>query len=160
MTSEMTDEDLMRLAIDQAREGIEAGQSPFGAVIARNGRPVAVAHNVVWLIGDPTAHAEVCAIRLAARELKSIDLSGCEIFSTCEPCPMCLAAVHWSKISRLVYGAGIADAVDAGFSELRFPARELAERGGSAVQIAGGVLAPECRGLFRLWSACGKSRAY
>jgi len=121
---------------------------------------VAVAHNTVWQTLDPTAHAEVNAIRLAARTLETLDLSGCAIFSTCEPCPMCLAAIHWSRISRLVYGAAIADAAAAGFSELRVPAQTLAALGGSALQIAGGVLEAECRDLFKLWRNASQSLAY
>ena len=156
----MTDKDYMRLAIAKAREGVTSGQSPFGALIARDGRTVAAAHNTVWLNGDPTAHAEVNAIRLAAQALMSIDLSGCAIYSTCEPCPMCLTAIHWSKITRLVYGAAIADAAAAGFSELRVPARELAARGGSAVEITSGVLESECRALFDDWRVAGCSLAY
>ena len=104
----------MSLAIAKARDGIAAGQSPFGAIIVRGHDVVAVTHNTVWLDTDPTAHAEVNCIRSAAKALKLIDLSGCEMYSTCEPCPMCLAAIHWSKIDRVVYGATIADAAAAG----------------------------------------------
>ncbi len=107
----MNDDDrYMRLAIETAKEGIAAGQSPFGAVIVREGTVVVAAHNTVWRDTDPTAHAEVNAIRKAAARLGRIDLHDCTLFSTCEPCPMCLAATHWSKIERLVYGATIDDA--------------------------------------------------
>jgi tRNA(Arg) A34 adenosine deaminase TadA len=80
------------------------GQSPFGAVIVREGANVAATHNTVWRDTDPTAHAEVNCIRSAAKELEVIDLSGCEMYSTCEPCPMCLAAIHWAKIDRRLRG--------------------------------------------------------
>ena len=156
----MTDEDAMRLAIGQARQGVAAGQSPFGALIARDGRALAAAHNTVWLTGDPTAHAEVNAIRLAAHTLGTIDLSDCVIYSTCEPCPMCLGAIHWSKIGRVVYGAAIADAAAAGFLELRVPAGRLAAMGGSSMEISGGVLEAECRALFDLWRSTHASLPY
>jgi len=145
----------MSLAIETAKEGIAAGQMPFGAVIADGDRIVAIAHNTVWRDTDPTAHAEVNAIRQAAAALRTVDLHGCDVFSTCEPCPMCLAAIHWAKITRLVFGAAIADAAAAGFSELRVPARELIRRGGSPLRVESGVLAPECRALFTLWRQRG-----
>ena len=156
----MTNEQYVQLAIQKAREGIAAGQSPFGAVVARDGRAVAAAHNTVWRDSDPTAHAEVNAIRQAAATLHSIDLSGCTMFTTCEPCPMCLAAIHWSKISRVVYGATIADAAAAGFSELHVPAAQLAKAGRSSLRVEAGPLRDECRELFELWRISGTSMAY
>lgn len=144
----MNDAEFLRLAIAKAREGIAAGQSPFGSVIVRGAQVVAAAHNTVWRDTDPTAHAEVNSIRAAAHALGTIDLSACVLYSTCEPCPMCLSAIHWSKILRVVYGAEIADAAAAGFSELRMPARELARAGGSGMAIESGLLAEECRALF------------
>lgn len=155
-----TEAEWMRTAIAAARAGIAAGQSPFGATIVRGGELVASAHNQVWAARDPTAHAEVEAIRAAAHQLGSIALTGSIIFTTCEPCPMCLAAIHWARIERIVFGAAIADAAAAGFNELHVPARDLLERGGSAVKIAGGCLADECRALFREWKAAGRSTAY
>jgi tRNA(Arg) A34 adenosine deaminase TadA len=115
----VTDAEFLRLAIGAAREGIASGQSPFGSAIVRGGTVVAVAHNTVWRDTDPTAHAEINCIRAAARALETIDLAGSTLYATCEPCPMCLAAIHWAKIGRVVFGAGIADAAAAGFSELR-----------------------------------------
>src|SRR5687767_13803522 len=114
----MTDQDYMRAAIRKAQEGIEAGQSPFGSVIVDGGRIVAATHNTVWRDGDPTAHAEVNCIRAAAQAMKTIFLRGTTLYSTTEPCPMCLSAIHWAKIERVVFGAVIADAVAAGFCEL------------------------------------------
>src|SRR6516162_9160673 len=122
----MLDEVHMRLAIGKTQEGIEAGQSPFGAVLVRGGEVIALTHNTVWRDGDPTAHAEVNCIRQAARVLKTIALTGCTLYSTTEPCPMCLAAIHWAKIERVVFGATIADAAEAGFCELHVGAVELA----------------------------------
>ena len=150
----------MRLAIDKAREGIAAGQSPFGAVIVRGSEIVAASHNTVWQDTDPTAHAEINAIRLAAAALSGIDLESCEIFSTCEPCPMCLAAIHWSKIRRVVFGASIADAAAAGFSELFISARTMAKKGGSSLKVEGGLLRDECRALFGFWKKNPSRKVY
>jgi guanine deaminase len=144
--------DLMRLAIDKARAGVAAGQSPFGCAIARQGRVLAVAHNTVWLSTDPTAHAEVNAIREACRLAGSVHLAGAVVATTCEPCPMCMAALHWARVERVWYGATIADAAAAGFNELSVPAAELAERGGR-IMLSGGLLAEECRALFSDWRA-------
>jgi tRNA(Arg) A34 adenosine deaminase TadA len=156
----MTDTDFMRRAIEVAQAGIAAGQTPFGAVIVRNGTIVAEAHNRVWLTGDPTAHAEVVATRLAAAALRTIDLSACVMYTTCEPCPMCLSATHWSKIQVVYYGATIADAQAAGFCELCFPAKELARQGGSPLRVEEGPLRPECVALFADWQRAGLSKPY
>ena len=96
----MTDEHWMRLAIEKCREGIALGQSPFGAVIVRGDELVVAAHNVIWQSTDITAHAEVNAIRLACRKLNQVELRGCRIYSTTEPCPMCFSACHWAKLDQ------------------------------------------------------------
>jgi guanine deaminase len=156
----MTEQDFMRLAIRKAQEGIAAGQSPFGSVIVRNGEVIAATHNTVWRDGDPTAHAEVNCIRGAALALKTIFLHGCTLFSTTEPCPMCLSAIHWAKIDRVVYGATIADAAAAGFGELHVDARVLAEMGKSPLRVEGGLLRDECADLFTQWRKAGLCRPY
>ncbi len=156
----MTDSDFMRLAIRKTQEGIAAGQTPFGAVVVKNGQLVAAAHNSVWRDVDPTAHAEVRCIREAARELQTIALHGCTLYSTTEPCPMCLAAIHWAKIDQVVFGASIADAAAAGFKELYVDAATLAEMGKSPVRVHGGVLRVECANLFSEWKAAGLSKPY
>src|SRR5947199_8683101 len=120
----MSEQEFMRLAIQKAQEGIACGQSPFGSVIVRAGDVVAATHNTVWRDGDPTAHAEVNCIRRAATALGTIFLNGCTMYSTTEPCPMCLSATHWAKIARVVYGASIADAAAAGFCELYVDAKK------------------------------------
>jgi tRNA(Arg) A34 adenosine deaminase TadA len=155
----MTVDNFMSLAIAKAREGIAAGQSPFGAVIVRDGQVLAAAHNTVWLTNDPTAHAEVNAIRLASTTLKSIRLPGCILLSTCEPCPMCLAASHWAKLERIIYGASIADAAAAGFSELHLPAAELVKLGGSHLHVESDCCRQECVALFAEWKQA-KGRPY
>jgi tRNA(Arg) A34 adenosine deaminase TadA len=156
----MTDEEYMWLAIQKTREGIAAGQSPFGSVIVRGEHMVAATHNTVWRDNDPTAHAEVNCIRQAARALQTIALQGCTLFSTTEPCPMCLAAIHWAKIERVVFGATIADAAAAGFSELHVGAEALAEMGRSPLRVEGGLLRDECAALFLEWRTAGKCQAY
>lgn len=154
------EQEYMRLAIRKAQEGISRGQSPFGSAIVRGGQAVAVTHNSVWLTCDPTAHAEVNCIRAAATALKTISLQGCTLYSTTEPCPMCLSAIHWAKIDRVVFGATIADATTAGFSELSVPAATLAQMGGSPLVVESGLLQQECAALFDEWLQSGKAKAY
>ncbi len=93
--------EFMRMAIELSRRSVENGGGPFGAVIVRDGRVVATGSNSVTLLNDPTAHAEVSAIRRACAEGNTFDLSGCEMYSSCEPCPMCLSALYWAGIDRL-----------------------------------------------------------
>ena len=150
----------MTLAMDACRRGVEAGQTPFGACIVRDGRVVASAHNRVWLDTDSTAHAEVCCIRQACIAVGAIDLAGCVIYSTTEPCPMCFGAIHWAKIARIVYGAAIADARDFGFSELDISNRWLKELAGSPVDIVDGVMRDEAVQLFRDWRSRVDHRVY
>ena len=156
----MSDEEWMRRAIEIARAGIAAGQTPFGACIVKDRSAVACAHNLVWDSTDPTAHAEVNAIRLACQALGTIDLAGCTIYSTCEPCPMCFSACHWAKISRVVFGASIADARAAGFSEMPIANADMRRLGGSALRITGGVLRESAAALFTEWLGRSDRRAY
>jgi tRNA(Arg) A34 adenosine deaminase TadA len=156
----MTDDEAMRRTIDVTRRGIAAGQSPFGAVIVQDGRVIAESHNTVLRDNDPTAHAEVNAIRAAAAALKTYHLHGCTLYSSCEPCAMCLAASHWAKIDRIVYGAVVADALRAGFSGLQVPARQFAELGNCHLIVEPGPLGPECAHLFDDWKANGNDRPY
>ena len=141
----------MRLAIERAREGVAAGQTPFGACIVRGDDAVAVSHNVVLRATDITAHAEVTAIREACRALGTIDLGGCVIYSTCEPCPMCFSACHWANLDRIVYGASIADAARCGFRELSISNSDMKRLGGSRIAIEAGYLRDEAVELFAHW---------
>jgi len=148
----MDSDDLMRAAVEACRRGIAAGQSPFGAAVAdASGRIICAVHNRVRLTGDPTAHAEIVAIREAAGLLGRIDLTGCVIAATCEPCPMCSAAIHWARLDEVLFGATIADARDAGFNELAVPCATLLGSGRSPVKVRAGVLRDECRALFDAW---------
>lgn len=147
-----TPTELMQSALEAAREGISQGQSPFGCAIATaDGRLLAAAHNTVVQSVDATAHAEVNAIRAACRTLGSHLLTGALVATTCEPCPMCLAALHWARVATVYYGATIADAAAAGFNELHVAASDLARLGGSPLRLVPGVSAPACRALFQQW---------
>lgn len=141
--------------------GIRAGQSPFAAVIARrDGIVVSAAHNTVRASCDPTAHAEINAIRAAARAAGSIDLSGHVMFTTCEPCPMCAAAIHWARIDEVAWGATIADAEASGFHELSLPCADVYRIGGSGVRTVAGVEHARCAALFAQWKAGPRPEAY
>lgn len=111
------DKTLLKQAINLAREGILKGYGPFGAVIVHNGKIIAETNNNVVLSHDPTAHAEVLAIRKASEILNSHDLSGCIIYSSCEPCPMCLGAIYWAGIKKVIYASSRLEAAKAGFSD-------------------------------------------
>ena len=108
----------MLRAIEASDENFLSGKGgPFGAVIVRDGEILAVAGNCVTSTNDPTAHAEVMAIREACKTLNTFDLSGCEIYASCEPCPMCLGAIMWARIDKLYYAADRNDAAHAGFDD-------------------------------------------
>jgi tRNA(Arg) A34 adenosine deaminase TadA len=158
--SRATDEQFMRLAFEKAKEGIENGQTPFGSCIVKDGAVVACAHNVVWLTTDITAHAEVNAIRQACKALGTIDLKGCVLYSTCEPCPMCFSAIHWAKIDRVVFGARIEDAQTAGFSELSIANETMKKLGGSPVQIDADFDRAANASLFTMWLNRSDRRVY
>ena len=113
----MTNDELMREAIRLSEENVANGGGPFGAVIARGGEIIATGVNRVTASNDPTAHAEVSAIRRAAQQLGTFNLAGCEIFTSCEPCPMCLGAIYWARLDRVYYANTKADAKAAGFDD-------------------------------------------
>jgi len=147
----MDEQQFMQLAIQKTKEGIAKGQTPFGATIVKDGKVVVVAHNTVWKTTDITAHGEVTAIRKACKKLKTIDLSGCVIYSTCEPCPMCFSAIHWSNISKIVYGASIADAHNVGFRELAISNKDMKTMGDSPIEIVSDFMREECIELFTIF---------
>lgn len=111
------DKRFMQLAIDLSVENVENGGGPFGAVIVRNGEIVATGVNRVTPNNDPTAHAEVSAIRAACQKEGSFKLEGCTIYSSCEPCPMCLSAIYWAGISRICFGCNKQDAENIHFGD-------------------------------------------
>ena len=145
-----TDRKFMRQAIDLSIENVRNGGGPFGAVIVRNGELVATGVNNVVPHCDPTAHAEVSAIRKACQKVGDFKLDGCTIYTSCEPCPMCLSAIYWSGIERIFYGNTKQDAEDINFSD-KFIYDELAlpmtERRVPAVNI----MREEALEAFRDW---------
>ena len=150
----------MHMALREASRGMRAGQGgPFGACVVRDGAIVAVAHNRVLVTGDPTQHAEVVAIGRAARLLGTHVLTGCTIYSTTEPCPMCFSAIHWAQIDRIVFGTGIADVKRLGFNELSISNRTLRRLGRSGVVLdqAG---RRECTELLTAWAAMETKTTY
>lgn len=113
----MTKEELMRKAIELSIKSVRNGGGPFGAVIAREGEIIAEGSNGVTIYNDPTAHAEVTAIRKACEKLGTFDLTGCEIYTSCEPCPMCLGAIYWAHLDKVYYANDRKDAADIGFDD-------------------------------------------
>ncbi len=114
----MTPEDHMRQAIALSLEKMRSGHGgPFGAVIVKDDRIIAEGFNQVTSTNDPTAHAEMVAIRLAGQALGSFDLTGCEIYTSCEPCPMCLSAIYWARMARIYYANDRQDAAKIGFRD-------------------------------------------
>ena len=117
----MTDEALIQRAIDLSRDHMRANDGgPFGAVIAQKGEWIADGWNKVTSTNDPTAHAEVVAIRDACARLQTFSLAGCEIYTSCEPCPLCLAAIYWAHVDRIYFAATCDDAAAAGFDDRNF----------------------------------------
>lgn len=111
------DKIFLRRAIEIAINGIKKGGGPFGAVISINGNIISESINQVVVTNDPTAHAEILAIRQAASVLKTHDLNGCTLYTSCEPCPMCFGAIYWAGIKRVIYASDRSDAEAAGFSD-------------------------------------------
>ncbi len=140
----------MREAIRLASANVENGGGPFGAVIARGGEIIATGVNRVTANCDPTAHAEVSAIRAAAQKLGTFNLSGCQIYSSCEPCPMCLGAIYWARLDRLFYGNTKADAARIGFDDA-FIYKELALPLSERTLRAEQLLGKEALATFEAW---------
>lgn len=148
------DKEFMRRAIALASESVRRGGGPFGAVIVKDGEVVAEGSNSVTILNDPTAHAEVTAIREACRRLRTFHLEGCTVYTSCEPCPMCLGAIYWAGIKQIFYGNTRKDAADIGFAD-DFIYEEL-ERPLEARRLPiRPLLRDEAQESFRLWE--GKS---
>jgi guanine deaminase len=153
-------EKFMLQAIELATTNVTSGRGgPFGAVIVKDGVVIAAAANVVTATNDPTAHAEITAIRKACATLGTFNLVGCELYTSCEPCPMCLAATYWARCERIFYGCNAADAAKAGFDdaflygEMKKP---LSERSLSIEPMCSG----EAWGAFTAWMKTEKKVAY
>lgn len=140
----------MREAIRLSEESVKNGGGPFGAVVVKNGQIIARGNNRVTQNFDPTAHAEVVAIREACKELHAFQLEGCEIYTSCEPCPMCLGAIYWARPARVFFGNNQTDAARIGFDD-SFIYREIAaplpDRKIPMLQL----LPEEAITAFRMW---------
>ncbi len=141
----------MRRAIALASENVRTGRGgPFGAVIVKDAAIIGEGSNTVTLDNDPTAHAEVSAIRAACRSLGAFTLKGCEIYSSCEPCPMCLAALYWARIDRIWYGNSSADAARIAFDDA-FLYREISLLNRDRAIPSAMFLREEAKESFQLW---------
>jgi guanine deaminase len=151
---------LMRRAIDLAVDNVRAVRGgPFGAVVAQNGNVIAEGVNQVTTLNDPTAHAEVTAIRKACQRLGHFELSDCELYTSCEPCPMCLGAVYWARLGRLYFAANRHDAAEIGFDDSRIYdelSRDLSRR----MIPAASILREESLEAFRLWRESAQKIPY
>lgn len=147
----MTKQELMRTAIRLSEDNVRNGGGPFGAVIVKDGEIVATGTNRVTADCDPTAHAEVNAIRAACARLGTFDLSGCEIYSSCEPCPMCLGAIYWAHLDKLYYGNDKKDAARIGFDDA-FIYRELDLKPEDRNLKSERLLPDEAFNAFRQWA--------
>jgi len=147
----MTNEDLMHHAIELSEKNIRINSGgPFGAVIAKDGKIISEGVNMVTVINDPTAHAEIEAIRNACKSLKTFSLEGCEIFTSCEPCPMCLAAIHWARIDKIYYANSRKDAASLNFDDdflYNEIGKDVHERKIPMIRI----LEKEALEVFRIW---------
>lgn len=156
----MAERKFMQLAIEKAKEGIREGQTPFAACIVKDSDVISCEHNTVWKGNDITAHAEINAIRMACKKLNSIDLNGCTIYSTTEPCPMCFSAIHWARISRIVYGTNINDSKENGFNELVISNSKMKSVGQADLELIGSFAREECLDLFEIWSRQKDKKPY
>jgi len=145
------DNPFMARAIQLSIENVRSGRGgPFGAVIVQNSAVIAESANQVTATNDPTAHAEVLAIRLACQKLGTFELKECELYTSCEPCPMCLGAIHWARLSRVYFGNLAADAAHIGFDDsaiYREIAQPHAQRGIPMIQM----MRQEALAAFRAW---------
>jgi tRNA(Arg) A34 adenosine deaminase TadA len=146
-------------ALRLARLSIEQGGGPFGAVVARSDLLLASGHNRVVLDTDPTAHAEIVALRAAAAKLGTHDLSGCTLYTSCEPCPMCLGAALWARVDAVVYAASRADAARGGFDDARFWTEVALPVEARALPMCQREAAAG-RAVFESWLAHGERRMY
>jgi tRNA(Arg) A34 adenosine deaminase TadA len=145
--------EFLRRAIQLATNNVTSGAGgPFGAVVVRDGKIVGEGMNTVTASHDPTAHAEVNAIRAAAKTLDTYTLAGCELYTSCEPCPMCLAAAYWAHVDAIYYGAGAADAARAGFEDA-FLYEELCKDHAARSLPSAQLLRGEAWSSFAAWMA-------
>ncbi|SHF82437.1 nucleoside deaminase [Pedobacter caeni] len=141
----------MKLAISLSEKNVTEGLGgPFGAVIVKDGKIIAKSGNKVTTTNDPTAHAEVAAIRLACKKLKTFDLSGCLVYTSCEPCPMCLSAIYWARIDTIYYANTKVDAANIGFDD-KFIYDEIEKPMSKRSLPIHQMMRNEAQQAFRLW---------
>lgn len=150
----MTDQDtkFMKRAVELARSGMDANSGgPFGCVVVKNGEIIGEGNNRVTSTNDPTAHAEIVAIRAACGRLGAFQLDGCSIYTTCEPCPMCLGAIYWARPAKVFYACTREDAAAVGFDD-DFIYRELGKANDEREMVLINILRDEGLALFQNWS--------
>lgn len=152
--------DFLRRAIALATGNVTSGNGgPFGAVVVRDGRVIAEGVNIVTASNDPTAHGEITAIRNACKALNTFTLAGCQLYSSCEPCPMCLAASHWARLDVVFFAASAEDAAKAGFDD-EFLYSEFRKAPAERVLPEAQYLREEAWSSFEAWIASAKKIAY
>jgi len=150
---------LMRRAITLALENVRAGGGPFGALLVKDGQVIGEGANQVTRANDPTAHAEIVAIRAACRALGTFQLTGCDLYTTCEPCPMCLGAIYWARPTRVFYAGTAADAANAGFDDA-FIYDELKMPQHLRRICMNELLRDESLAIFQAWAAKTDKKTY
>ena len=153
------DREFMQMAIDLSIDNVANGGGPFGAVIVRNGEVVATGTNRVTANNDPTAHAEVSAIRAACAKVQNFKLEGCTCYTSCEPCPMCLSALYWAGVERIVYGNTKEDAKEINFDD-SFIYDEIAKPYALRAIPCQNLMREEALAGFRAWSDKSDKREY
>ncbi len=156
----MNQSDFMQEAVNEARKGLEAGKGgPFGAVVVKDGKIIGRGCNHVIANNDPTAHAEVMAIRDACRNLGSFQLDGCVVYTTCEPCPMCLGAIYWARPEKVFFASSRHDAAAAGFDDSFIYDEMNVAFDQRAIPLLH-ESHKEADGLFRFWSESPMKKEY
>lgn len=150
----------MRMAIELSAENVlQSLGGPFGAIVVKDGKVIAKSANKVTASNDPTAHAEVSAIRLACKKLKTFDLSGCVVYTSCEPCPMCLGALYWARVDAVFYGNTKSDAAAINFDD-QFIYEELAKKLHERKLPIKQLLRDEANEAFKLWEQSPMKNEY
>jgi tRNA(adenine34) deaminase len=139
----------MRLALQEAKDAAAKGAWPCGAVIVREDQLIAKGQNEVRLLMDATAHAEVQAIRVGCQQLQSSKLTNTELYTTAEPCPMCISACVWASISRVYYGVSIGDLIGLGEEQIAISAQDILEKAFCEIHLVSGLLREECLELYK-----------